>query len=900
MSTEIVAATPKLDRFSLWKSDADLADIHFGFEFEFASEVSHEDFAESLSDALSIPESQITVTDEYNCSSSTHKNYRHWNVEGDSSIPTHGDEYEIELVTPPYNIGYWSSNLEDVLSLVKRSGRTVLGTGAHITFSYDKLRTIDPVKFALFMNDINVADTFGRALHDQYAKLYLKRVRDYVLSTFDVSGKNIGDILRKIRDSRPDDLYSPGKYSTINLNKLNQDPPLIEVRSPGGYNYEDRAVDFLHVCRIIASALILACDPDAYSDVYAHKFAKLLATGTNTSLVSEGVPVTDAESDVYMETATIAGTPYEITVHDSRDSGIFCKYEVVGTFRSLTLTYSYAGEDVVLDCDGAMTSNLASFRPIVHLIKLILNTPIGSYFPGIPSDFTDKITDSLDALGKSDSIGSDTIDALGKRPESKIRISHEAESILKAFIRPTASSLINVSRNILSDSVSDMQIEYLTDFVKDLIADDGQRIERKYKDTDALYAAAPDILDALAAYAGKREEGELLHLLFRALGSNLIPRLPTSKYTDLSTKFVDAIPLGSGKALSFLSGVNTFAEISSLPSAVKTSMQAQIQARVDSYIEQAPQEELLNDLYTSIAAASPDRVKLQRFCLLCLSKPHLKDLLLGQVLGNFEQFSRLAFKRIDFCNLIWVVGELSIPDSEKITLWRAQRGSTPKNMLLRITENTQDVSPLSKWELSAGSDTDTRTEARKEHAVMLFAAMLHTDSAAISAYDDILTMYKSLPEDLRMGCTRYVFSQLSNIMPAPRAKLWYVLCKFLNSMVPGVATCTESDTGIVYRSGTLPKFTEDVDKYLGEGSSYWRKDRPDHLRQLSDILSRGISADGTSTTLRHIVSIADPESVYITFGQSRDPIPLFNVRMLQEYVAGLLHAEAAIEERPKE
>jgi hypothetical protein len=119
-------------------------------------------------------------------------------------------------------------------------------------------------------------------------------------------------------------------------------------------------------------------------------------------------------------------------------------------------------------------------------------------------------------------------------------------------------------------------------------------------------------------------------------------------------------------------------------------------------------------------------------------------------------------------------------------------------------------------------------------------------------------------------------------------------------MVPGVATCTESDTGIIYRSGTLPKFTEDVDKYLGEGSSYWRKDRPDHLRQLSDILSRGISADGTSTTLRHIVSIADPESVYITFGQSRDPIPLFNVRMLQEYVAGLLHAEAAIEERPKE
>jgi len=904
MSSEVVAATPKLDRFSLWKSDSDLAGIPFGFEFEFASRLGREDFASELSDSLNISTDHIATYDGYHSSDEDDKDYTLWNVEGDSSIHTRGNETDIELVTPPRNIAYWSSHLETVLDLIKEHGRTVKGTGAHITFSYRDLDNIDPIKFALLINDISIADTFGRALH-HYAALYLANVRKYVFDHYEISGKNIPDILEDICSEKPSEIYETEKFTSINLSKLDNDPPLIEVRSPGGYDYENKGSDFLRVCRIIASALIVACDNAAYPDVYAHKFGKLLAVGQfDTPLVSNGVPdQLGSRSQLwqYQWSVSLGNTSYTMRARLGFSSAI--DY-VISADMALCVLYDPDEPTIRLDCDHAdinqASRNMKTLFPIAKLIQLIRLTPVGSYLPGVPADIIDKCNQSAATLGDENTKISDYF---GKKPSAKVHTSNNISMLLSIFVKPTATSMIKAARLAALRTAATYQIEYLNKFVGALADNASSYIENHFKDAQQLYEASPEILGNLAKYAGKQDDPSALHNIFRAVGSDLI-KLPSSMYTELARDFVASVPLESDKVLDILSGAVSSIGSSNLPAPIKLSMSAQLQTRVDEYIEQAPEPELLRGLYLSIANASKDRTELQKLCILCCQKPKLKALLLGQVLGNFDYFIHaLSSKPVDLCNLIWVVDDLDIPDTEKLLLWRSQHNSTPRNQLLKLADS-RDTEPLIKWDLAAGVDEESRTQTRKDHAVILFAAMLKSGSVALSAYDGIMTMYASLPENLRMGCTRYVFSQLTGFLSSPRTKLWLVLSGYLLSMVDGLATCTESDTALVRRAHTLPKFTEDVDLYLGEGSQFWRKDRPQHCGKLHSILQQSLFIDDTPVTLQQLATnnftlgAGTPGVVSYMFGGEKKQLAEFNISLLQNYARALIRVEATIKDRP--
>ena len=903
MSNEVVAATPKLDRFSLWKSDSDLSDIHFGFEFEFASKLDRDDFASELSDAMNIPSDYIEVYNGYHSSDEDDKDYTIWNVEGDTSIRKRGAETDIELVTPPHNIGYWSSHLETVLDLIKEHGRTVKGTGAHITFSYRYLHKIDPIKFALFINDVNVADTFGRALHS-YALLYLNNVRTYVFNHYQISGKNIPDILKDIRDKEPSDIYETDKFTSINLSKLDNDPPLIEIRSPGGYDYENKGTDFLRICRILASAIIVSCDSEAYPEVYAHKFGKLLAVGNpDIPLVSESIPSPAPVSDdtwQYRWSTSIGNQAYTVSARLGYSSAI--NYKIIDKDVYLRVMYDNNQGDPVLylDCSHVVGINRSAILPIAQLIQLIRVTPVGSYLPGVPADVVEKCNKSSIAQGE------DTVKAypyFGKKPSASVHTSNNISFLLRVFVKPTAVSLINAAQAAASGSSATYQIEYLNKFVGALADNASSYIEYHFKDAQKLYEAAPEILMNLAEYAGKQDDPSALHNIFRAVGSDLIS-IPSGMYSDLANAFVASVPLGSDKALDILSGAVSSIASSNLPASVKLSMSAQLQARVDEYIEQAPESDLLRGLYLSIANVSKNRTELQKLCVLCFQKPNLKTLLLDQVLGNFDYFIHaLSSKHVDLCNLIWIVDDLDIPDTEKLLIWRAQYSSTPRNKLLNLADSV-DTTPLVKWDLAAGADEESRTQTRKDHAVILFGAMLKHGSAALSAYDGIMAMYASLPEKLRMGCTRYVFTQLSSFLSAPRTKLWTVLSGYLLSMVDGLATCTESDTALVRRASTLPKFTDDVDIYLGEGSSFWRKDRPQHCAKLASILQNHVFVDGNPITLQQFATNAvtvdaeAPGNVTYMVGSENRQLSEFNINLLQKYARALIRVVALIKERP--
>lgn len=292
---EVTAAVPKLDRFTLWQPNSSLGDVSFGFEFEFASNVERPEFARELRAALGLSSGEVDVWDDYRDSSDGDKDYTIWNIEGDTSIPRKRGQTDIEVVSPPHAISWWERNLQTILRLISKSGETRTGTGSHITFSAPWLnsRSFDPLKFALFINDAHVASSFGRLLHS-YSASFLHAAYQYLYKTYATDNREPGQkfsitpsaLISDVRRNRPSVLYRPSRESSINLRKL-EEFGLIEIRSPGGLNYDAKGDELLMICRIIASALKVACGSE-YQSVYEYKLAKFLALGISNYMDQSG------------------------------------------------------------------------------------------------------------------------------------------------------------------------------------------------------------------------------------------------------------------------------------------------------------------------------------------------------------------------------------------------------------------------------------------------------------------------------------------------------------------------------------------------------------------------------------------------------------------------------------
>ena len=319
MNTVLSAVVPgaKLNNLAV-----DLSKITVGFEFEFISPISHQDFANLMRDTD--PDYKIgAVTDEYAGHKTKYsgKNlYSFWHITGDDSIDTAtvSDDnktlYGIELISPVLSLSKAKKALLDIIAIIKRAGGTTNEScGLHITFGHPLLTTdlinFDPLKFSVFMQEDKILERFDRE-RNEYAQNFSSRILKamyeemhelknrvfqreqpdfeetdeakypenyYTISPNELTGpalteENLQEFLTSLRVRQRFALYS--HYLSINLIKLRSH--CVEVRSPGGdYLAQDPqmlAQMVLHMARCLAVAL----DPTLLEKQYVLAVRRML------------------------------------------------------------------------------------------------------------------------------------------------------------------------------------------------------------------------------------------------------------------------------------------------------------------------------------------------------------------------------------------------------------------------------------------------------------------------------------------------------------------------------------------------------------------------------------------------------------------------------------------------
>lgn len=297
----------------------DLSKVTVGFEFEFLSPLSHEEFAKAMKDHD--PDYRIGVVSS---GYATHKNwgtsatrYKVWHITGDPSIDTGSKNKStgIELISPALPIGRAKRALIDILSLIKSTGGTTNeSTGLHVTFGHPALdvtlANFDPLKFSVFMQEDKLLARFDRE-RNQFAQNFSASILQamneeingggsfvHVGKENDFSEKDEGAYLSGYKQEDPDDtqdipltdenlkdLISTlrvrqrfaqfSHYMSINLIKLRNH--CVEVRSPGG-NYLSRTPeDLAQMVAHMARCLALAMDDTLLEDKYVLAVRRMMS-----------------------------------------------------------------------------------------------------------------------------------------------------------------------------------------------------------------------------------------------------------------------------------------------------------------------------------------------------------------------------------------------------------------------------------------------------------------------------------------------------------------------------------------------------------------------------------------------------------------------------------------------
>lgn len=248
-----------------------------GIEFEFASKLSHKEFAKLLAQVVGVDLRTIYVSDSY-ISSHNNKDYTVWRVEADSSIDISGEyKYKIELVAPITPVKDLVALVPKIFELIEKHGKTNSSTGMHVTLSVPgkKMKTdLDVAKLLVLLNEQYYGEEFGRTDND-FAKLQIPSLIENVKSSnkYSTMRETIEHFVTK--PYRIDDRVFPiTKRTSINLSKA--DKNLIEFRLPGGTNYHKRLKLMQRVVWHFASSLAAATDAHAYLKDYVKHLIKLV------------------------------------------------------------------------------------------------------------------------------------------------------------------------------------------------------------------------------------------------------------------------------------------------------------------------------------------------------------------------------------------------------------------------------------------------------------------------------------------------------------------------------------------------------------------------------------------------------------------------------------------------
>lgn len=879
---EVVAAVPKLDRFTLWQPNSSLGDVSFGFEFEFASNVEREDFARELRAALGLSPGEVDVWDDYRDSSSSDKDYTIWNIEGDSSIPRKRGQTDIEVVSPPHAISWWERNLQTILRLISKSGETRTGTGSHITFSAPWLssQSFDPLKFALFINDAHVASSFGRLLNS-YSSSFLHAAHQYLTKTYASNKETAGRkfsitpaaLIDDVRSNRPSILYRPHRESSINLRKL-EEHGLIEIRSPGGLNYDAKGDDLLMICRIIASALKVACSEE-YQSVYEYKLAKFLALGISNYIDHSG----EKDSGLLdVSKFNIGGREYYVSLKKGGNIVYSASYTSDPLF---VVNPTYNDNQFSLDVLDGLNGFVPSKTPYVAtLFKRIIKTPVGDFFPGVSEESINRAKTRYADY----SLDRSFFEVIGTRSRALVHISPEVEGFISRAFKYSSNLLPDIVKKVLGgEAVPIYQFRLIEDVVDDLAEG---RSASTITSTPELVAILPDTVRAYVKGAATSSDSYAYVRALNAISNTTYAKFfPDKMQSDIAGDYVSAISLRARAAslsspsdlLQLLFEPLSFIGSSELPDGLKQAVSASIHVELDRYLNAASASNLRSVIFLVVHRSLNQRDQLISHMNTLLQYDQLK-ILIPDVLSNLKLFStpsNTSEPTKSISNLIWLVDQLPISEEARLSIWRAQASAFNVSQVLSISDSLQSDSLdlLDKWVLATSS---TDADPEKAHVDELrvasyLAALLNRSSATYKAYQLLSSMLLLVPDELRESYIRKGFSNLEKQagVRQPRKHVWETLIAVFEQLPSAIihaysdGSDSPGEMDWAQHATSLTTFLADMDTYLSKGSRFWREGKESRLSEVRFVLGYSLSFGDAELRLGAIGSASNSVAQYV-------------------------------------
>lgn len=211
--------------------------------------------------------------------------YSKWNLVTDSSLEAEGDvdSYPVELVSPVLEYPDFQEALQRSFSALKLWGAqqaTNDSCGLHLNLSIEGINlgeSLDLMKLIILLGESHIAGLFNRDFNsyaeriEPYIKNYLSAFADLPAQIRELVSRPLYPITENVEMVIPLD-----KYFSFNLTKIKK-YNFIEFRLVGGAGYHTRVPEIIATAKRLAWALVSACDPTAYREMYITKLMRLVS-----------------------------------------------------------------------------------------------------------------------------------------------------------------------------------------------------------------------------------------------------------------------------------------------------------------------------------------------------------------------------------------------------------------------------------------------------------------------------------------------------------------------------------------------------------------------------------------------------------------------------------------------
>lgn len=211
--------------------------------------------------------------------------YTKWNLVTDSSLEADGDadSYPVELVSPVLEYPDFQEALQQSFSAMRLWGAkqaTNDSCGLHLNLSVDGINlreSLDLMKLIILLGESHIAGLFNRDFNsyaqriEPYIKNYLSAFADLPAQIKELVSRPLYPVTENV------DLVIPlDKYFSFNLTKIKKHN-FIEFRLVGGADYHTRIPEIVATAKKLSWALVSACDPTAYRELYITKLMRLVS-----------------------------------------------------------------------------------------------------------------------------------------------------------------------------------------------------------------------------------------------------------------------------------------------------------------------------------------------------------------------------------------------------------------------------------------------------------------------------------------------------------------------------------------------------------------------------------------------------------------------------------------------